>query len=165
MAGDASPTPGFLMLVQYVATLCHLHSIAIVQLQFKLHNQQTLEISNDCCGITQLLSRWGRELQIAQHKLVENELMIHHMVDETVPYVIKSDLNVFGSVEGAGVGWSFLKLQHIGSGLQAVPLTMLPHYWSCAQQVQHQYNILHACVGGLQMEWLLLCHLQRHFRV
>jgi hypothetical protein len=25
MAGDASPTPGFLMLVQYVATLCHLH--------------------------------------------------------------------------------------------------------------------------------------------
>ncbi len=45
MAGDASPTPGFLMLVQYVATLCHLHSIAIVQLQFKLHNQQTLDIS------------------------------------------------------------------------------------------------------------------------
>ncbi len=38
MAGDASPTPGFLMLVQYVATLCHLHSVAIVQLQFKLYN-------------------------------------------------------------------------------------------------------------------------------
>ena len=45
MAGDASPTPGFLMLVQYVATLCHLHSIATVQLQFKLHNQQMLDIS------------------------------------------------------------------------------------------------------------------------
>ncbi len=90
----------------------------------------------DCCGITQLLSRWGCELQIAHHKLVENELMIHHMVDETMPCVVKSDLDVFGSVEGAGVGWSFLKLQHIGSSLQADPLTMLPHYWSCAQQVQ-----------------------------
>ena len=45
MAGDASPTPGFLMLVQYIATLCHLHSVPIVQLQFKLHNQQTLDIS------------------------------------------------------------------------------------------------------------------------
>jgi len=33
------------MLVQYVATLCHLHSIAIVQLQLKLYNQQTLDIS------------------------------------------------------------------------------------------------------------------------
>ena len=75
-------------------------------------------------------------MQIAHHKLVENELMIHHMVDETVPCVIKSDLDMFGSVEGAGVGWSFLKLQHIGSSLQADPLTMLPHYWSCAQQVQ-----------------------------
>ena len=65
--------------------------------------------------------------------------MIHHMVDATVPYVVKSDLDMFGSVEGAGVGWSFLKLQHIGSSLQAVSLTMLPHYWSCAQQVhQHQ---------------------------
>lgn len=109
MAGDASPTPGFLMLVQYVATLCHLHSIAIVQLQFKLHSQQPLDISQahvlayghkslvvqlgvedavykvscthaqlffvcishqgiqnvlqkescDCCGNTQLFSRWG----------------------------------------------------------------------------------------------------------
>jgi len=45
MAGDASPTPGFFMLVQYVATLCHLHSIPIVQLQFKLYNQQTLDVS------------------------------------------------------------------------------------------------------------------------
>ena len=96
----------------------------------------------DCCGITQLLSRWGCELQIAHHKLVVNELMIHHMVDETVPYVIKSDLDMFGSVEGAGLGWSFLKLQHIGSSLQAVPLTMLPHYWSCAQQVQQHFFFL-----------------------
>ena len=45
MAGDASSTPGFLMLVQYVATLCHLHSIVIIQLQFKLHNRQTFDIS------------------------------------------------------------------------------------------------------------------------
>ena len=120
----------------------------------------------DCCGITQLLSRWGCELQIAHHKLVENELMIHHMVDETVPCVIKSDLDMFGSVEGAGVGWSFLKLQHIGSSLQAVPLTMLPHYWSCAQQVQqHFFCVWHAYAGALQVEWRLLCHLQRHFRM
>lgn len=85
--------------------------------------------------------------------------MIHHMVDKTVPYVVKSDLDVFGSVEGAGVGWGFLKLQHIGSILQAVPLTMLPHYCGCAQQVQQLLFCLHACAGGLQMEWLLLCHL------
>ena len=90
-----------------------------------------------CCGITQLPSRWDFELQIAHRKLVENELMIHHMVDKTVPCAIKGDLDVFGSVEGVGVGWSFLELQHIGSSLQAVPLTMLPHYESCAQQVQH----------------------------
>ena len=119
----------------------------------------------DCCGITQLLSRWGFELQSGHHKLVENEPIIHHMVDKTVPYVVKSDLDVFGSVEGAGVGWGFLKLQHIGSILQAVPLTMLPHYCSCAQQVQQLLFCLHACAGGLQMEWLLLCHLQRHLRM
>ena len=76
--------------------------------------------------------------------------MIHHKVDATVPYVVKRDLDVFGSVEGAGVGWSFLKLQHIGSSLQAVPLKMLSHYWSCAHQVQwHQcivcMHVLVAC--------------------
>ncbi|KAA6421293.1 MAG: hypothetical protein FRX49_08779 [Trebouxia sp. A1-2] len=84
--------------------------------------------------------------QIAHHKLVENELMIHHIVDATVPYVLKSDLDVFGSVEGAGLGWSFLKLQHIGNSFQAVPLTMLPHYWSCAQQAVmglHMAGVLH----------------------
>jgi len=27
MAGDPAPTPGFHMLVRYVATLCHLHSV------------------------------------------------------------------------------------------------------------------------------------------
>ena len=45
MAGDVSPTPGLLMLVQYAATLCHLHSTAIVEFQFNLHNQQTIDIS------------------------------------------------------------------------------------------------------------------------
>ncbi|DBB03418.1 TPA: hypothetical protein ACH3X3_010780 [Trebouxia sp. C0006] len=107
MAGDASPTPGFLMLVQYVATLCHLHSIAIVQLQFKLHNQQTLDISQ-------------AHVLAYGHK----SLVVQLGVEDAV-------------YKGAGVGWSFLKLQHIGSSLQADPLTMLPHYWSCAQQVQH----------------------------
>ena len=33
MAGDPAPTPGFHMLVQYVATLCHLHSVPKVQFQ------------------------------------------------------------------------------------------------------------------------------------
>lgn len=45
MAGDAAPTPGFYMLVQYVTTLCHLHSVPIVQFQLKLHNQLTLDTS------------------------------------------------------------------------------------------------------------------------
>ena len=89
--------------------------------------------------------------------------MIHHTVDATVPYVVKSDLDIFGCVEGAGVGWSFLKLQHIGSSLQAVPLTtMLPHYWSCARQVQrHQcivcMHVLVAC------KWIVGGHLQRQY--
>ncbi len=90
----------------------------------------------DCYGITQPLSNWSYELQIALHKLVENKLMIHRKLDATVPYVVKSDLDVFGSVEGVGVGWSFLKMHQLGSSLQAVPWRMLPHYWSCAHQVQ-----------------------------
>ena len=45
MAGDPAPTPGFHMLVRYVATLCHLHSVPKVQFQLKLHNQQTLDTS------------------------------------------------------------------------------------------------------------------------
>ena len=45
MAGNPAPTPGFHMLVQYVATLCHLHSVPKVQFQLRLHNQQTLDTS------------------------------------------------------------------------------------------------------------------------
>ena len=45
MAGRCVSTLGFLTLVQYVATLCHLHSIAIDQLQFRLCNQQILDVS------------------------------------------------------------------------------------------------------------------------
>ena len=45
MTGSASPTPGFHMLVQYVATLCHLQSVPVVQPQLRLHDQQTLDIS------------------------------------------------------------------------------------------------------------------------
>ena len=62
--------------------------------------------------------------------------MIHKKVDATVPYIVKCHLDVFGSVEGAGAGWGFLKLQHLGCSLQAVPLNKLPHFWSCAFQVQ-----------------------------
>lgn len=89
-----------------------------------------------CYGTTQPLSSQGCDLQIAHHKLVENELMIHSKVDATVPFIVKSNLDVFGSVEGAGVGWGFLKLQPLGRILQAVTLNMLPHFWSCAFQVQ-----------------------------
>jgi len=45
MAGNPAPTPGFHMLVRYVTTLCHLHSVPKVQFQLKLHNQQTLDTS------------------------------------------------------------------------------------------------------------------------
>lgn len=45
MTGEPAPTPGFHMLVQYVATLCQLHSVPKVQFQLKLHNQQTLDTS------------------------------------------------------------------------------------------------------------------------
>ncbi len=81
----------------------------------------------------------------------------------------------------AGAGWSFLQLQHLGSSLQAVPMSMLFDYWSCAHQVHcHQCVVcclcvltgnadfasskaaashnpfagsccLHTCAGGLQM--------------
>ncbi|KAL0023902.1 hypothetical protein WJX79_009041 [Trebouxia sp. C0005] len=37
------------------------------------------------------------------HKLIQNELMIHNQVDATVPFIVKSHLGVFGSVEGAVV--------------------------------------------------------------
>ena len=62
--------------------------------------------------------------------------MIHNMVDERVSFIVKSDLEVFGSVEGAGVGWRFLKL-HLGSGLPAITPRQLPGFWSNAFQVQY----------------------------
>ena len=43
MGGDTAPTPGFHMLVQFVTTLCHRHSIPTAQFQLKPHNQQTLD--------------------------------------------------------------------------------------------------------------------------
>ena len=45
MTGSATPTPGFHMLVQYVATLCHLQSVPVVQPQLRFYDQQTLDIS------------------------------------------------------------------------------------------------------------------------
>jgi len=89
-----------------------------------------------CYGTTQPLSSQACGLQIAHHELVQNEVMIHNKVDATVPFIVKSDLDVFGFVEGAGAGWGFLKSQHLGSRLQTFPLNMLPHFWSCALQVQ-----------------------------
>lgn len=45
MAGSASPTPSFHMLVQYVATLCRLHSVPQTQPQLRRQDQQVLDIS------------------------------------------------------------------------------------------------------------------------
>jgi len=195
MTGDASPTPGFIMLVQYVASLCHLHSIPTVQLQFKLHNQQTLDVSQAhvlayghksmvvqlgvedavykvhsthavmpvvcacinflslfveffviCYGATQPFSSQACGWQVTHEKLIQNEVMIHNKVDATVPFILKCHLDVFGSVEGAGAGWGFLKLQHRGRSLRSVPLNQLPHFWSCAFQVHRdQCCFAHMC--------------------
>ncbi|DBA90635.1 TPA: hypothetical protein ACH3X1_003861 [Trebouxia sp. C0004] len=72
--------------------------------------------------------------------------MIHQTVHATVPYIVKSDLDMLGFVEGAGAGSTFLKLQHLGRSLEAVPLKMLSHYWSCAHQAVtglHMAGMLH----------------------
>lgn len=61
--------------------------------------------------------------------------MIQKQVDSTVPFIIKSDLDAYGTVEGAGPGLCFLKLQ-LGSDLLTCSQSMLPHYWSYAFQVQ-----------------------------
>jgi len=45
MSGSTSPPPGFHMLVQYVATLCHLHSVPLAQPQLRRYDQQILDIS------------------------------------------------------------------------------------------------------------------------
>ena len=45
VVGNPAPTPDLHILVQYVATLCHLHSVLEAQFQLKLHNQQTLYTS------------------------------------------------------------------------------------------------------------------------
>ena len=82
--------------------------------------------------------------------------MIHNKVDATVPIVVKSGLDVLGSVEGAGPGWGFLKLQHLGSSLQAVPLNLLPRFWSCAFQVQH-VPLTHVCKQNSQDLFAYMC--------
>lgn len=89
------------------------------------------------CGIiipaTAKLALW---MQIAHQQLVNNELTIHSLVDTTVPYIVKSEPGVYGSVEGAGGGWAFLKLQRLGRNLSSFPAHRLPQYWSCAFQVR-----------------------------
>ena len=82
--------------------------------------------------------------QIAHSQLVRNELMIHVMVDARVPFIIKSDLDAYGTVEGAGPNLSFLKLQ-LGSRLSSCPQSMLPNYWQCAFQV----HLLGPCIRSV----------------
>ncbi|KAL3151006.1 hypothetical protein ABBQ38_012877 [Trebouxia sp. C0009 RCD-2024] len=152
MAGDASPTPGFHMLVQYVATLCHLHSVPIVQFQLKLHNHQTLDTSQArvlAHGHKSLVLQLGGEdavYKIGHCELIENELMIHNRIDERVPFIVKSDLAVFGHMEGAGDGWRFLKLCHLGSSLPRITPSKLHGFWSNAFQAVtglHMAGVLH----------------------
>ncbi|KAL0022351.1 hypothetical protein WJX77_002939 [Trebouxia sp. C0004] len=97
-------------------------------------------------GVLMLLGVEDAVYKIAHQKLVENEIMIHQTVHATVPYIVKSDLDMLGFVEGAGAGSTFLKLQHLGRSLEAVPLKMLSHYWSCAHQAVtglHMAGMLH----------------------
>lgn len=67
---------------------------------------------------------------------MNNEVMIHNRVDAKVSYIVKSEPGMYGSVEGAGGGWAFLKLQRLGRNLASFPVHRLPHFWSCAFQVQ-----------------------------
>ena len=85
--------------------------------------------------ISQFLPRWCCDLQIAHDELITKELMIHSLVDDSVSFIVKSDREAFGIVEGAGVGWRFLKLQHLGR-LPAITPSTLPGFWSNAFQVQ-----------------------------
>ncbi|KAA6417960.1 MAG: hypothetical protein FRX49_12042 [Trebouxia sp. A1-2] len=85
----------------------------------------------------------GPVYKVAHTELVENESMIHHTVKATVPHTVKSNPDVFGSVEEADAGWSFVKLQHLGSSLQAVPLRMLSSLLElCSSEVDGDYNDL-----------------------
>jgi len=91
MAGDASPTPGFLMLVQYVATLCHLHSIAIVQLQFRLYNQQTLDVSQAhvlAYGHKSLVVQLGVEDAVYKVQCTHALLSLVLICSQGIPHVL-----------------------------------------------------------------------------
>ncbi len=89
--------------------------------------------------------------------------MIHKKVDATVHFILKCHLDGFGSVEGAGAGWGFLKLQHHGRSLRSVPLNKLPHF---SGVVHFRYTgisvSLCTCVQSLQtvLGWLLCLLLQ-----
>ena len=108
---------------------------------------------------------WLYELQVAHTELVENESMIHHTVKATVPHTVKSNPDVFGSVEEADAGWSFVKLQHLGSSLQAVPLRMLSSLLElCSSGTMASGCGLHVAGGLLSAcGWLLLCHLRQQY--
>lgn len=71
-------------------------------------------------------------------ELIENDFMIHTMVDERVPFIVKIDLEVFDYVEGACDGWRFLEqlLQHLGSSLPGIMPSKLHGFWSNAFQVE-----------------------------
>ncbi|KAA6428919.1 MAG: hypothetical protein FRX49_01029 [Trebouxia sp. A1-2] len=122
--------------------------------KFKMYNQQALDVSQAqvlVYGHKTMLVQLGVEDAVYKiaHKLIQNELMIHNQVDATVPFIVKSHLGVFGSVEGAGAGWGFLKLQHLGCSLQAVSLNKLPRFWSCAVQAVtglHMAGVFHGDV-------------------
>lgn len=73
MTGNASPAPGFSMLVQYVASLCSLHSIPAAQVQLRLHNQQTLHISEAVVlahGHKSLVVRLGQDAAVYKVGLI-----------------------------------------------------------------------------------------------
>ena len=76
--------------------------------------------------IIQATAKLALWMQIAHQQLVNNELMLHSLVDATVPYIVKSEPDMYGSVEGAGHGWAFFKLQPLGKSLSSFPAHRLP---------------------------------------
>lgn len=89
------------------------------------------------------------------------------MIHQTVHAPLHHDLSkaiwfVFACLvlcKGAGADWSFLKLQHLGSSLQAILRNAVSLLELCTSGTMASVHCLHACAGGLQMGcgWLLLC--------
>ena len=94
MSGSASPTPGFVMLVRYVASLCQLHSIPIAQPRFRLYNNQTLDFSQAqvlAYGHKSLVVRVGQE--DAVYKVFSSCSTVECICSQAVPNTLVNPLS------------------------------------------------------------------------